>query len=59
MVVIQTANRQWSFSLGKIPHHEYHYVTKRYTGLWTLAQLFWNNLSIGVLWRTREMPTGF
>jgi len=43
-VTEQTANRQWSSSLGKTPHHKYHHVTKCYTGLWTLAPFFWNNL---------------
>jgi len=58
-VTEQTANRQWSFSVGKTLHHKYHHVTKCYTGLWILAHLFWNNLSNGVVWRTSEMHAGF
>jgi len=42
-VTEQAANRQWSCSLGKTPHHKYH-VTKCYTGLCILAYLFLEQL---------------
>jgi len=57
-VTEKTANRQWSSGVGKTPHYKYH-VTKCYTGLWTWAHLFWNNLSSGDIWRTGEMRAGF